>query len=447
MDAQAAARSGDEIAHGVGMAAMIGGALLGALAGAALVVATAATGGVAAVIVAGAVAGGGLSVGSLVKGLATICSLPEPSSGVLMAGSLNVWVNSRPAQRASLDRAAVCSGFPMNHYSLPMPLVAEGSASVFINGCPAARLSSKLICGAHIKSASPNVTWGGPTVRTDAVFDREEWLRTGLQGLGVLALVGGCLVGSFVGAVITAGAFVIGHVVFGALRQWGDSLGPGYADLFEGVAGIALFAGGARAAAKAKMPAVAEGEGTVVSTNKYPDEISARVASAAKDIIDSGKSEGPAISRIGSSELGIESGNFLNYSKAELGVGKVTEFPGVKFIGQGKFIVENTDAYMARMKMVYEENDGYMHSTTEKNIFDSISNNKELDIRAGLPGAHSEVRAQNWLLIKTSGNLPSDVSMATYRLSTTNAGSPFPACSNCSRIVLPDVEVSTGRRN
>jgi uncharacterized Zn-binding protein involved in type VI secretion len=243
------------------MAAMIGGALLGALAGAALVVATAATGGVAAVIVAGAVAGGGLSVGSLVKGLATICSLPEPSSGVLMAGSLNVWVNSRPAQRASLDRAAVCSGFPMNHYSLPMPLVAEGSASVFINGCPAARLSSKLICGAHIKSASPNVTWGGPTVRTDAVFDREEWLRTGLQGLGVLALVGGCLVGSFVGAVITAGAFVIGSVVFGALRQWGDSLGPGYADLFEGVAGIALFAGGARAAAKAKMPAVAEGEG------------------------------------------------------------------------------------------------------------------------------------------------------------------------------------------
>jgi len=178
-----------------------------------------------------------------------------------MAGSLNVWVNSRPAQRASLDRAAVCSGFPMNHYSLPMPLVAEGSASVFINGCPAARLSSKLICGAHIKSASPNVTWGGPTVRTDAVFDREEWLRTGLQGLGVLALVGGCLVGSFVGAVITAGAFVIGSVVFGALRQWGDSLGPGYADLFEGVAGIALFAGGARAAAKAKMPAVAEGEG------------------------------------------------------------------------------------------------------------------------------------------------------------------------------------------
>ncbi len=261
MDAQAAARSGDEIAHGVGMAAMIGGALLGALAGAALVVATAATGGVAAVIVAGAVAGGGLSVGSLVKGLATICNLPEPSSGVLMAGSLNVWVNSRPAQRASLDRAAVCSGFPMNHYSLPMPLVAEGSASVFINGCPAARLSSKLICGAHIKSASPNVTWGGPTVRTDAVFDREEWLRTGLQGLGVLALVGGCLVGSFAGAVITAGAFVIGSVVFGALRQWGDSLGPGYADLFEGVAGIALLAGGARAAARAKMPAVAEGEG------------------------------------------------------------------------------------------------------------------------------------------------------------------------------------------
>lgn len=266
MSSQAAARTGDEIAHGFGMAAMIGGAILGVVAGAVLITATAATGGAAAAIVAGAVAGGGLSMGSLVKGLTAIFDLPEPSSGILIAGSPNVWVNSRPAQRASLDMAAVCSGFPINHSPRPMPLVAEGSDSVFINGCPAARLSSKLSCGAHIKSASQNVFWGGETKSTESIFDRESWLHTGLQGLGLLALLGGCIAGGAVGTIITLGGAVIGNTAFSQLREWGDSIGPGYADLFEGAAGVALLAGGGWAATKAKMPTKSETSGIVASS-------------------------------------------------------------------------------------------------------------------------------------------------------------------------------------
>ncbi|TSB31542.1 hypothetical protein FOT76_35700, partial [Pseudomonas aeruginosa] len=67
MDAQAAARLGDEIAHGFGVAAM---------------------------------AAGGLSMFQIVKGLTTIFELPEPTTGVLIRGSFNVYVNSRNAMRA-----------------------------------------------------------------------------------------------------------------------------------------------------------------------------------------------------------------------------------------------------------------------------------------------------------------------------------------------------------
>lgn len=135
MDAQAAARLGDEIAHGFGVAAMVAGAVAGALIGAAVVAATAATGGLAAVILAGSIAAGGLSMFQIVKGLTTIFELPEPTTGVLIRGSFNVYVNSRNAMRAGDDVSATCSGLPLNHPLWPFPvLIAEGSATVYING-------------------------------------------------------------------------------------------------------------------------------------------------------------------------------------------------------------------------------------------------------------------------------------------------------------------------
>ncbi len=61
--------------------------------------------------------------------------------------------------------------------ALPV-LIAEGSATVFINGKPAARLHSKMVCGAHIKSGSPNTFIGGPTVSVAFVLDIEGWMHT-----------------------------------------------------------------------------------------------------------------------------------------------------------------------------------------------------------------------------------------------------------------------------
>lgn len=245
MDAQAAARLGDEIAHGFGMAAMIGGAVVGAIVGAAVIAATVATGGVAIAIMAGSVAAGGLSMFQIVKGLSTIFDLPEPTTGVLIKGSFDVYINQRNAMRAGADISSSCSGFPANHPYWPFPvLIAEGSATVYINGKPAARLHSKMVCGAHIKSGSKDTFIGGPTIAVAFVLDIEGWLHAGLETIGLLAAGAGLVLAAIAGFAALATAVVIGAgtmaVMYG-LGELGDRLGPGYRDLLQGVAGMALL--------------------------------------------------------------------------------------------------------------------------------------------------------------------------------------------------------------
>lgn len=245
MDALAAARLGDEVAHGFGLMAMVGGAVLGAVVGAVVVAATVATGGAALAIVAGSVAAGGLGLGQLVKGICTAASLPEPTTGKLVMGSSNIRINSRAAMRASVDMAGVCSGIPLNHYPWPAPLIAEGSATVRFNGKPAARLSSKMVCGAHIKSGSGNVRIGGPTVRTNFVWDAEQWTEWALIGLGLGALgVAGraaWVAGKWLGVGKFGAMLGLGFGGFELLGQIGDRLGPGYRDILQGAAGVVLL--------------------------------------------------------------------------------------------------------------------------------------------------------------------------------------------------------------
>lgn len=245
MDAQAAARLGDEIAHGFGLAAMVVGAVAGALIGAAVVAATVATGGAALAIMAGTIAAGGLSMFQVCKGLTTIFNLPEPMTGVLLRGSGDTYINGRPAMRAGADVSASCSGFPCNHPFLPMPvLIAQGSGSVYINGKPAARLQSKLVCGAHIKSGSPNVFIGGPTVGVAFVFDLEGWAHTGLEILGMAALAGAAVLAATAGVAAFAMFAGVTGAFFGGMQGLallGDRLGPGYSDLLQGVAGLAML--------------------------------------------------------------------------------------------------------------------------------------------------------------------------------------------------------------
>ncbi|NBF11540.1 PAAR domain-containing protein [Pseudomonas sp. Fl4BN1] len=271
MDALSAARLGDEIAHGFGVAAMVAGAVAGALIGAAIIGATAVTGGLAAVVLAGSVAAGGLSMFQIVKGLSTIFNLPEPGTGVLVEGSVNVFINGRNAMRAGADMSSSCSGLPFNHPYLPMPvLIAEGSAKVTINGKPAARLQSKMVCGAHIKSGSENTLIGGPSVQVAFVFDLDSWMHTGLEVLGLGALLGAGVLAAFTGLAVFAGFAAVTGAAFvgmGLLGDLGDRLGPGYRDLLQGAAGMALLGLGPKMAGAGKRPPPPEATVYHVTTN------------------------------------------------------------------------------------------------------------------------------------------------------------------------------------
>ncbi|MBX7229993.1 MAG: PAAR domain-containing protein [Burkholderiaceae bacterium] len=248
-----AARVGDEIAHGTGILGMLAGAAIGAAVGALAVAGTVATGGVAAVIIAGSVAAGALSLNQIVKGVKTIFELPDPTTGVLTKGSLNISINGRPAVRASVDGTVSCMGGagifwthpPLPMFGMPGLLpVAEGSGSVSFNNQPAARINTHLYCGAKIRSASKDVSIGGPTLRTGDILDITSLVENGFNVIGALSLAGGgvlavltsvAAVGIFSGAV---GITWAGWEGFGAL---GNMIGPGYGDLLQGIFGMSLL--------------------------------------------------------------------------------------------------------------------------------------------------------------------------------------------------------------
>jgi uncharacterized Zn-binding protein involved in type VI secretion len=260
MDALAAARMGDEICHGTGILGMIAGAIVGAVVAVAVVAAVAATGGLALVIFAGAIAGGALAANQILKGVKTIFNLPDPTSGVLASGSLNVFTNSRPAVRATLDFAAGCSGgsFPfITHPTIPPWItipVAEGSKTVTINSMLASRVTMMLVCSAKIKTGSQNVFIGGPTARTEFVWDITSWLETGFTWLGIGALIGAGVFAAMAGAAAFAGFVAITGgmmLAFEGLGMLGDMIGPGYRDLFQGIAGMGLLLASPKIAPKA----------------------------------------------------------------------------------------------------------------------------------------------------------------------------------------------------
>ncbi|MFY0582866.1 RHS repeat-associated core domain-containing protein [Cystobacter fuscus] len=54
-------------------------------------------------------------------------------------------------------------------------MIAQGSATVFINGQPAARVDDQITCGAKISAGSPNVFIGGGTVTVREIEDERPW--------------------------------------------------------------------------------------------------------------------------------------------------------------------------------------------------------------------------------------------------------------------------------
>jgi RHS repeat-associated protein len=244
--AQQAARLTDPVGHGFGMLGMIGGAMLGLLVGGLLIAGAVATGGalLAAVVVAGCVAGGGLAGGEILKGLARAVGWDKPITGNIANGSSNVFIGGLRAARAEIDYVGECNGRPMNHFNKSGVLIAEGSATVTINYRPAARVTSRLVCGAEILQGIESVYIGGPnSVNKDLpIEDNEELLKTGLMVLGGAALIGGGVVAAMAGGA-AAVALYIGRVAVGvavgqvksSLLGWvGDRIGPGWAEILNG---------------------------------------------------------------------------------------------------------------------------------------------------------------------------------------------------------------------
>lgn len=363
MEVLGAARLEDEIAHGFGLAAMIGGAVAGALIGAAVVAATAATGGLAAVIIAGSTAAGGLSMYQIVKGISTIFNLPEPSTGKLDRGSPDVFINNRPAMRAGEDVASSCSGLPINHTPWPFPTtIAEGSKTVLINNKPAARLTSKMGCGAHIKTGSPDVFIGGPTERTGFVWDLEEWVHTGLEVLGLAALVGGGIYAALAGvASLAAFAIITGGTMAGmeGLKQLGDRLGPGYGDLLQGVAGMALLAA---------SPKIANMGKTSIDRNTISNLVSEGKISEARDvlapIVDKGDVKG-IVNRLDVGGVPKDKGAFWSGDKEGASAAAAADGKVIMEETKGGKVIDDWD-YMAQ-KMPWEDGG--------KNVWGGVSEN------------------------------------------------------------------------
>jgi len=187
-----AARLTDPIAH----TSALTGFLIGAVIGVALIAAVAFatfTCGFGVALLAGLAAGVGASA-ILALGEA-IGKMFSSRAGAISKASPNVFTNSRGAAYVSFS-TTVCS----KHN--PLPLVAEGSGSVFINGLPAARKQDAITCGAKIDDGSNNVFIGGGRVAYLPVADEvPAWLRTTVDW--AFALAG--LVGGLAGLVKAAG--------------------------------------------------------------------------------------------------------------------------------------------------------------------------------------------------------------------------------------------------
>lgn len=155
-----AARLGDPIGHSPTMNYLLRGAIIGAAVGLAAV-AIVGTGGLAAVAVVGGLAAGGAGIGEM---MSTMSDVPKEVTGAIVGpGSLNVFVNGRPAARAHLDMT-MCA----KHAPAPLP-IATGSSTVYINMMPAARVGDTIACSAVITSGSTGIFIGGDAKQTDPI--------------------------------------------------------------------------------------------------------------------------------------------------------------------------------------------------------------------------------------------------------------------------------------
>ncbi|KRB76817.1 hypothetical protein ASE07_26285 [Noviherbaspirillum sp. Root189] len=143
---------------------------------------------------------------------------PKEVCGVIKGDcSGNVFTNGVHTARAHVD-VVDCA-----KHSPPYPPIATGSATVFINGQPAARVNDKVGCSAVITSGSNNVYIGGGTMQTDVLQPEKlvpDAVHAGLLvvGIGSAIVLGGPIIataGLMGGTLGQYGGEWIGGKVFG----------------------------------------------------------------------------------------------------------------------------------------------------------------------------------------------------------------------------------------
>lgn len=181
-----AARIHDGISHSSALAGFLVGAAIGVALIAAVAFATF-TCGFGVGLLAGLVAGAGAS-GILTLGEAIGSAIRTPS-GKIITGSPNVYTNGRAAALVQMS-GVVCDKHP------PLPRVAEGSGTVFMNGLAAARIDDRTECDAKIQTGSSDVfIGGGRTGYLKINPEVPDALRTAVDWAFTLAGLAGGLAG------------------------------------------------------------------------------------------------------------------------------------------------------------------------------------------------------------------------------------------------------------
>lgn len=180
-----AARFDDEIAHTNALVGFLVGAALGLALVAVASVFIVATCGFGAGLLVGLLAG--LGGTALVKAGEAIGRMFKAPAGGITSGSHNVRINGLKAAHVQ-NSVGLCK-----KHSTP-PMVAEGSAKVFINGLPAARKGDKLTCGSVIDSGSENVFIGAEKEPYLPIEDEvPQFLRNTVDILMIVAGLAGSL--------------------------------------------------------------------------------------------------------------------------------------------------------------------------------------------------------------------------------------------------------------
>jgi len=207
--AAGAARVGDPFGHSSAMNGVVAGLVIGALIGVAIV----ATGGMGAIAIGAAIATTG---GAGLAGQAIGQTIDGPMTGFLMVGSPTVLIEHRDATMAVLA-TGIC-----DKDSGPPRRVATGSASVRINGQPAARVGETMDCSAVIRKGSSTVFIGEPSQPVLAIQPEvPQWLNTTMTAMAI----GGSLVATAGIAVSFGIGAAAGSLVGGTVGGWAGGEG------------------------------------------------------------------------------------------------------------------------------------------------------------------------------------------------------------------------------